>query len=283
MIVVGLGSAGCNIAKAFSKFPQYETYRIDASKEADITIKRRASHEEYDTHFPNLKRKLKFKDEDIYVITCGTGQISGGILRLLEQLQDNRVTVVYVQPDLALASEVQKMQERIVCEVLQEYARSGAIEALWLTNNTLVEKGIGEVPIMGYYDVLNQAVANTIHMVNVFKNSNPVIGSFVAPSTMSRIATLGILDIEKEEEKWFFDLTSPRDVVYYYGINEEELQEDGTLFHTITDYVKAQAEETLNVSYGVFKTTYEQKYCYCIKYSSVVQSYKELLDDQDIG
>ena len=47
MIVVGLGKAGCNIAKAFSKFPQYETYGIDTSRDADITIKKKNSHEEY--------------------------------------------------------------------------------------------------------------------------------------------------------------------------------------------------------------------------------------------
>ena len=41
MIVVGLGKAGCNIAKAFSKFPQYETYGIDTSRDADITIKKK--------------------------------------------------------------------------------------------------------------------------------------------------------------------------------------------------------------------------------------------------
>ena len=61
-------------------------------------------------------------------------------------------------------------------------------------------------------------------------------------------------------------------MVYYYGINEEDLKEDGTLFRKITDYVKAQVEETVNISYGIFKTTYDQKYCYCIKYSSMVQS-----------
>ena len=47
--------------------------------------------------------------------------------------------------------------------------------------------------------------------------------------------------------------------------------------------VLSEIKENVNVSYGVFKTTYEQKYCYCIKYSSMVQSYAELLDDQDIG
>ena len=71
MIVVGLGRAGCSIAKAFSKFPQYETYGIDTTKEADITIKAKNSHEEYDAEFPNLKKKLKFKDEDVLVVVAG--------------------------------------------------------------------------------------------------------------------------------------------------------------------------------------------------------------------
>ena len=280
MIVVGLGSAGCNIARSFGKFPQYETYGIDAAKNADITIKKRATHEEYDTHFPNLKRKLKFTGREVLVIVAGSGKISGGTLRLLEQLKKNSITVLYLQPDLELASEIQKLQERVVRNILQEYARSGAIEALWLLDNQEIEKSVGDVPILGYYDVLNQAIVNTVHMINVFKNSEPVIGNFVTPSHLSRLATLGILDVEKEEEKWFFGLTNPRDVVYYYGINKEELSEDGTLFKKIKNYVKAQVSTGVNVSYGVFETTYEQKYCYCIKYTSVVQSF---LDDQEIS
>ena len=280
MKIVGLGKAGCNIAKAFSKFPQYETYGIDTSKDADITIKKRNSHEDYDKSFPSLKRKLKFTDNDVYVVIAGAGQISGGILRLLEQIKNNRITVIYIQADLTLASEVQKMQEKIVSNILQEYARSGVIEAIWLIDNQMVEVGIGDVPIMGYYDILNQAIVNLVHMINVFKNSEPVIGNFIEPSRLSRIATIGLLDVEESEEKWFSDLTNPRDVVYYYGINEEQLKEDGTLFKKITDYVKAQVVTGVNVSYGVFKTTYDQKYCYCIKYSSMVQSF---LDEQEIS
>jgi len=283
MVIIGLGRAGCNIAKAFSKFPQYKTYSIDADKDADITIKKRNSHEDYDAHFPSLKRRLKLDDNNIIVAVAGSGHISGALLRLLEQLKDNKITVLYVQPDLELASEIQKMQEKVVRNVLQEYARSGMIEMLWMVDNQLVEKGIGDVPIMGYYDVLNQAIVNTVHMINIFRNSEPVIGNFVTPSHLSRIAAIGILDVEKEEEKWFFDLTRPRDVVYYYGINEIELKEDGTLFKKITNYVKSQVATGVNVSYGVFTTTYEQKYCYCIKYSSMVQSFLEQLDDQDIS
>ena len=142
--------------------------------------------------------------------------------------------------------------------------------------------------IIGYYDTLNHAIVNTIHMINVFKHTEPVIGNFISPAQISRIATVGVVDIESDDErehkeKWFYPLTSVRDVVYYYGISEEDLKNDGTLFRKINNFVKSRVEEDINVSYGVFKTAYEQKYCYCIKYSSMVQSYQEMLDDQDIS
>jgi hypothetical protein len=288
MRVVGLGKAGCNIAKAFSKFPQYETHGIDTHDSATITIRSKKSHEDYDESFPNLKRKLKFTNEDVMVVVAGAGTISGGTLRLLEQLKSNRLTVLYIESDLSIMSENQKKQEKIVGNVLQEYARSGILENLILVSNPALQKSIGDMSIIGYYDTLNQAIVNTIHMINVFKHTEPVIGNFIHPADISRICTLGIVDMEddderKHKEKWFYPLTSVRDVVYYYGIGEEDLRNDGTLFRKINNFVKSRVGDNLNVSYGVFKTTYEQKYCYCIKYSSMVQSYKELLDDQDIG
>jgi len=285
VIVVGLGKAGCNLAKAFSKFPQYTTYGIDTTPEADITIKKRTTHEEYDKNFPNLKKKLKFADEDITVIIAGSGTISGGSLRLLEQLRNNKVTVIYIEGDLTIMSETQKKQEKIVSGVLQEYARSGRLENIVMISNAALQSTIGDISIIGYYDTLNHAVVNTVHMMNVLKHSEPIIGNFIVPSDISRISTIGIVALEdtSEEEKWFYDLTNARDVVYYYGINEDDLRNDGTLFKKINTFIKSKINEGVNVSYGVFKTTYEQKYCYCIKYSSMVQSYKELLDDQDIG
>lgn len=284
MIVVGLGKAGCNIAKAFSKFPQYETYGIDTSSDADITIRAKNSHEEYDNSFPDLRRKIKLKNENILVVIAGSGTISGGSLRLLEQLNNNDITVLYVQGDLSIMSEVQKKRERIVGNVLQEYARSGLLKSIIMVSNSSLEKSIGEMSIMGYYSTLNQAIVNTLHMINVFRNSEPIIGNFIQPSQISRIATIGIVDMEdidgeEYDEKWFYPLTNVRDVVYYYGIGENDLKNDGTLFRKINNFVKEKVEDGLNVSYGVFKTAYEQKYCYCIKYSSMVQSYGELLDD----
>jgi len=283
VIIVGLGKAGCNIAKVFSKFPQYETYGIDTTKDADITIRHRKTHEEYDEHFPNLKKKLKFKDEEVIVVVAGAGSISGGSLRLLEQLKNNNLAVLYIQGDLSIMSENQKKQEKIVSNVLQEYARSGLLERVILINNNMLERSIGDMSIISYYETLNQAIVNTVHMMNVFKHTEPVIGNFIRPSEISRICTVGIVDVESdddEKEKWFYDLTGVRDVVYYYGINEDDLKNDGTLLRKINNFVKSKISEDVSVSYGVFKTTYEQKYCYCIKHSSMVQLQ---LDDQEIS
>lgn len=273
MHVIGLGKAGCNIAKIFSKFPQYHTIGIDTDEDSDIKINEEADHEAYERSFPVIERLTEITASTVTVIVCGAGRISGGILRLLEQLKGNKVSIQYIQPDLALLSEVQKQQEKIVRNILQEYARSGLIEQIILIDNLEVEKGLGGIPITEFYTVLNQAIVNTLHMINVFRNSEAIIGNFVNPSELSRVATVGILDIEKGEEKWFFPLTNPRDMVYYYGINKETLRTDGTLFKKITDYVKSRLKENINISYGVFETNYDQKYCYCMKYSSMVQSF----------
>lgn len=286
MIVVGLGKAGRNIAKAFSKFPQYETFTIDTNDDASIMIEEYSSHEEYDAKFPHLE--LDIQNEEVLVVIAGAGKISGGSLRLLEQLQNNKVTVLYIESDLTIMSEIQKKQERIVSSVLQEYARSGVLERIIMVNNAHIEQSIGDMSIIGYYDTLNQAIVNVIHMTNVFKHSEPVIGNFITPSELSRICTIGAVSLEGEDytqytEKWFYPLTNTKDVVYYYGIGEDDLKNDGTLFRKINNFVKSRLDTGTNVSYGVFRTSYEQKYCYCVRYSSMVQYIDELLDDQKIS
>ena len=285
MNVVGLGRPGCAIADCFSKFPQYQVYKFDVGLGGDncFDVPKYESHEEYEKSFPNFKKQLKdIKGETIFILT-GAGNISGGALRLLEQLDSAPLSILYIEPDLSLLSEIEQKQEKIVKNVIQEYARSGVFERVYMLSNQSIEDSIGEVPINRYYNTINQAIVNTFHMVNVFSNSEPILGTFTQPAEIARISTIGVVDIEKNEEKWFYSLRSPRDVVYYYGINEEDLNTDNTLFKKITSYIKGMAIDKVNISYGVYQTSYEQKYCYCIKHSSVVQSYLDMIDDQDIG
>jgi len=285
MNIVGMGRAGCAIADCFSKFGQYETYKFDHDIHGEncFHVPRQKSHEEYEKNCPDFKKSLQKVTGDVIFILCGAGSITGCALKLLEQFSGVSITVLYIEPDLSLLSETEALQERIVKNIFQEYARSGVFERIYLVSNAAVEKCIGDVPIISYYEAINQAIVNTIHMVNIFKNSEPILGTFSQPHEIARVSTVGVLNVEENEEKWFYDLQIPRDVVYYYGINEDDLRTDGTLFKTIKEYIRGKLEDNINVSYGVYQTNYEQKYCYCVKYSSVVQSYVDEIDDQDIG
>jgi len=285
MNIIGLGSAGCAIANCFSKFPQYSIYKIDTGIKGPgcFNIPKQKGHQQYEENYPSFAKQFKKIHGESIFILAGAGAITGCCLRILQELSHNPTSILYVRPDIQLLSELEAKQERIVYNVLQEYARSGLVERIYLISNLQMQEVLGDISIMEYYDAINQAIVNTFHMITVFNRSEAVLGTFTQPAEISRISTVGVLDLENGEEKWFFDLQLPRDVVYYYGINEEELKTNEKLFKNITSFVKDKVEDNLNVSYGVYKTNYEQKYCYCIKHSSVVQSYIDILDDQDIG
>ena len=88
--------------------------------------------------------------------------------------------------------------------VLQEYARSGVFERLMVVDNNVVEAILGDVPIIGYYDKLNELIVWVFHMLNVLKNSEPVMGKINKTKTTSRITTFGTVDFESGEEKNVF-------------------------------------------------------------------------------
>ena len=195
-------------------------------------------------------------------------------LRIMEQIKDKcDIDLLYIAPDKTLLSETRKMHEKVTYNVLQNYARSGAIRRIYLVSNPQVESIIGEVPIMGYFDKLNDFIVSTIHMINVFRNADPVMGGLRTPGHTRRISTVGIYDMEKDEEKLFFSLDTPRETCYIYCVGEKRLLEDGGLHKNIVEQMKGKTnDETVDVSFGVFPTNYESDYGYVLAHSPHIQS-----------
>jgi len=273
MNIVGLGNAGCKIAKSFEKYSQYQCYQIDVGIEGDRSYNFPAyeTTEEYEAILPCLASFLKpIKGETLFIL-AGGGAISVSSLRILEKLDHKNVTLLYIQPEIELLTEVQVLRERLVRNVLQQYARSSAFKRLYLVSNLELEKIIGDVPIMSYYDKLNEVLITTLHMIHIFQNSNPVMGKLNEPRDVCKISTFGIFDAAKNEEKIFFPLDMRRDVCYIYGVNEDKLQNDGTLFRSIVNQMKTKVSKTTNVSYAVFQTKYEDDISYCIAHASYIQ------------
>tara|TARA_R110001583_G_scaffold63413_3_gene185742 strand:+ start:128 stop:1000 length:873 start_codon:yes stop_codon:yes gene_type:complete len=275
--IVGLGGAGCGVAKSFSRYPEYTVRTIDCvepSGEEHFRIKKCESHEEYEKAVPDMSKffsHIKGMDEVLFIIG-GSGAISGASLAILQQISHAKLHVLYIKPDISLLSEMGQLRERLVYNVLQEYARSGKFERIILIDNPKLDETIGGAPIIGYYDELNKMIASTIHMVNVFDHSDPEIGTISNPLEVSRIITIGMMDVENGEEKLFFPLTNPREKSYYYAINHEELKNDKELYKGITVQMKSKVEEdATRVTYGIYSTNYNSNYCYVVARSSMIQ------------
>ena len=275
MNVIGLGQAGCNIADMLSVYPQYKTYKIDVGVEGTrcYDVKRQKGPEEYEKNVPSMKTFFRgIKGETLFVIG-GSGHISAMCLRVMEQIKDKcEISVLYIRPELSLLSKTKSLHERATFNVLQEFARSGLLKVLYLASNINLENILGNVPIIGYNNKINELLVSTIHMINVFKNSEPVMGKIEEPSEICRIATFGISEIEEGEEKFFFSLDNTTERCYIYGINEERLATEGGLKKKIISRIKStSSEESIQVSFGVFPTNYQQDYCYTLNYTSIVQ------------
>ena len=278
MNVIGLGKAGCAIADKFGEHAQYKTYKIDTELEGKraYKIKSQASPEAYESNFASMKTFFRGIKGKSLLIIGGSGHISAISLRLIQQLRDKcELDILYIKPDTFLLSESKKMHEKVTYNVLQQYTRSGAIGLMYLMSNPTLESILGEVPIMGYYEKLNELIVSTMHMINVYRNTAPIMGgvpNFNKDST-KKICTVGIFDIKENQEKLFFPLDTVRERGYIYSISKDRLQTESGLHKQITSQMKEKiSDENVNVSFGVFPTEYNADYGYVLCYSPNIQS-----------
>jgi hypothetical protein len=215
--VVGLGAAGCNIADKFAKYPQYNIYKIDVGlkglkKDGIFSLQEYENAEDYEKKCPSFKNFFKDVDKEVLFIVCGAGKVANASLRALEALKNCNIELLYVVPDLDLLSHSSAQQNKIVYNVLQEYARSGLFINMFIIKNSVVQDIIGNVPIINYYDVLNETIASTFHMMNVFRFSRPIIDTFSSQIESCKISTIGIFNDEENLEKLFFPLENIREI-----------------------------------------------------------------------
>ena len=275
-ILIGLGSAGYKLTNAFAKHPQYKVITIDHEEDSTIRVPKYDHPEEYENNFPDLSNQLKDIEGEILFIVAGSSIISGASLRVLEQLHGkNDISILYIHPDIETLSDTRRLQTSAVFGVLQQYARSGVFKHFYAIDNQKIDKILGGAPIMGYYDSLNEVIVATIHMINIFIHSKPVVGTLSNPKNICRISTFGILNPETGEESPFFSLDNAKEKRYYYAIPETELKTDKTLMSKIMSQVKdTPQEKDVKVSYGVFSTQYSDKYAYFIESTSEIQNEK---------
>ena len=272
--VIGLGNAGCNIADKFSQYPQYLTYKLDVGLKRTKTtfpLKEHEKFEDYEEKLPSLKAFLKDVTGDILFVVAGGGKMSSASLQVLQYLKKCNINILYIKPEMSLLNETQLKLDRLTYNVFQEYTRSGVFERMYIVSNEEVEQIVGGISIKNYHEKINEMIVSTIHMINVYKNNSSVNDTFCDLPIGARLTTIGMSDLEKNEDSMFFSLDNVSDIVYYYTYNKDKLESDFELMSKIKKAVAMKKEDDVRVTYGIFETNYEQDYIYCLNHSSMIQ------------
>lgn len=272
--IIGLGKAGCNIADKFAQFPQYLTYKIDVGlKKTKHTypLKEQQKLEDYEEKTPSMRSFFKGVKGKALFVLAGSGKVTSATLSILKDLKKCSISILYIKPEISLLNEEQIKLERLVYNVLQEYTRSGVFERMYIVSNEDVADIIGDISVKNYHEKINEMIVSTIHMINVYSNNQAITDTYCGLPVGARLTTVGMSNIEKNEDRMFFSLDNVTDIVYYYTHNKEKLESDFGLMSKIKNAVSSKKEDGVRVTYGIFETDYEQDYVYCLNHSSVIQ------------
>ena len=267
MLIVGLGTAGCNIAKLFKHHKTYHVELLDEGK----GIKKQESVEDYDSiNYKPRKKAIKEASEGILFL-CGSGKIAGAALRVLEALAHVKMTVVYMIPDLEYSSKEEQLRHKVHFNVLQQYARSGMLNELLILDNKKIIEMVGHGTIYDYFQQVNNYVYSVIHTLNYCKNVKAEFGSYHVPKKISGITTLGYGLLEKNEEKMLFSLDNITETSYIININEEELINDISILPNVKAMAKESKDLGRETSFAIWATEEDESYYYTKHYTHFIQ------------
>jgi hypothetical protein len=272
--VIGLGNAGCNIVDLMSEYPQYSCYKFDVGLKKgkySFPLKEVEKLEDYEQKMPSPRAFLKNINGDVLFIMAGGGKVGSCALRILEAIKKSKITVLYIRPELTQLSDTQATLERMTYGILQEYSRSGLFNNLILVSNSEIDRILGGLTIKEYESGINQTITSTLHMINVYKNTTPLVSTFDKKPDGVRISTIGVCDPETNEEKMFFSLDKVSDMDYYYAFDKGEIETNKSLLSEVKNNINKKKEVAKRVTYGVYETEYKQNYLYCIHGTSIIQ------------
>lgn len=269
--IIGLGKAGCNIARGFEKYPQYDVYKIDKKPSDEVNYYQYPEYQDpelYDAHNPDLDYFFKGLEGEILFITCGGSKISAASLNILGRIRERgQINVLYIRPNVEELSGTELLNEKAVFNVFQEYARSGAFKSLIIVENKTIETVLGGLPVFGYYERINETLISTIHMLNVFNHSETVFNTYSDLHDPSRITTIGMVNPQNGEEYSFYNMEEVREKKYYFAIPENSLKSDQNLLKNIRENV----DQNCDTTFGIYSTNYEDNHVYFLARTTKIQ------------
>jgi hypothetical protein len=276
--IIGLGKMGCMVAEEFLEYPEYRVYQIGEQLQGrgTVSLGTYSTTDDYEKEpdFAEVEiylRGISSSDEVLFIVS-GSEPISGASLTVLEIIKDARISILYISPDPLVLSPIQARDNKIVFNVLQEYARSGLFEHIYLVDTPSVEEMIGDVSIAEYEKKIAHFIAYMMTTVNYFNHIDPIVSSNPDVPTGCRIGTLGFSSLEENPTlRNLFPFSQSRHLHFYYGIPESDLASDPTLMKSIKHHVKEFKNDHTTTGFSVYSTTFEETLVLCVHKSSHIQ------------
>ena len=273
MEVIGIGNAGREICKVFEQ-KGYKTYSIDNHSDAFVKFPKVKTIEEAEKVQINLEElKNNIKSDHILCVMAGSGLITGACLRILENFRDKKIDFLYIQPDTSFMNNNGKKRERVVRNILQEFARSGLFNKMWMVSNKSISNLSSDISIGNYFEKVNEKVVDMWHLMEYYGQASALMGNLEEPQEQNRIATFGLYSLNDETEQKFYELEGVREKHFYFTFSEETLKETGNVLELVSRKLdKARENEFQEVSYGFFSSGYTVDKVYIMYYTNHIQS-----------
>lgn len=278
MLVVGLGNSTLELCRGLRKDEENFICILDGPD--DLTEKDPEKIEEkFDPESLN-RHPVTTNDSGVCLLIVESSSLHAAVtLRVLEELIERhsyKVHVLLLRDKVGLSTKSQKLLDRVVFGVLQQKARSTAIQNLILIDVGQLGSIISEqVSLLEYEKTLTEQIVSTVQMYFQISEKHPFYDSLNDEHETSRIMTLGYADFESGDETMLYDLQYPRDKRYYYLLTDEDMNTPGIL-KKIRSQITEKQEKNIDISFGVYKTTFEEKYVYFSVHSSFAYNEQEV-------
>ena len=269
MIFIGHGGAGCKLATKIAEETKSKCITVD-TRLADCLLPKSKTIEEAEENTPEFAKLLALKNEEIIFITAGSGNTSGSILRVLEQIKDNKVDIIYIRPDLDLLNKEQVLKERVAYKVLQETTRAGLFNRIYLLDNKTIANSIPDISLDDYFEKINEAIVFTFNFINYILDEESCLReNLTETKEVSRICTIGDYKFDAEEENYFFPMQHITEKYILYCLCKKTIQ-DKTILEKISKQIKKAGENEVNATYKIVTST-DNDYVFNICFTHIIQ------------
>lgn len=271
--VICLGKKACDIGEIFENSDKFIVKLIDINIEGEncFCLEKQQTPEMYENNTPLMNKFFQDITDNVLFLTSGDTEVASCSLKILEQINNKNLSVIYIRPNSDFLTQKNILQDKLIFNVFQEYARSGLFKHLFLFSDSCIENILSDIAISDYDFKYNELIFNSIKNYINIKDLEPIIDNTHTPSDITRIISFGYYDLISDKETLFYNITNSEYKIYNFFINDQKLKSDKSLHKEIKEKIKFKNSNYTKNSYSIRSISAEQSFCYVVAYSKFIQ------------